>query len=218
MRTMAVALLLLAPLSAGDKPALEKAVELFKSPDAGRREAGSQMADRELRKLLAPLLRALEDDDPEVRRRARRSILSLVPGEVEREATPQVTMQARAALLAGFGRNWARQAPKARLLWEQALRLQGPERQGLRLMKRLGISGTTKRQAPFMPGVLVARVRKDSPAARLGLAPGDLIVRINEVAVTRIGDLPRALGAKPDWTRIKAMVLRAGRYVRLPGK
>ncbi len=89
MRALAVALLLSVPLSAGDESSLEKAVELFKSPDAGQRAAGSQLADRELRKLLAPLLKAMEDDDPEVRRRARRSILSLVPGEVEKEKKPQ---------------------------------------------------------------------------------------------------------------------------------
>jgi HEAT repeat protein len=89
MRALAVALLLSVPLTAGDKPSLEKAVELFRSPDAGQRAAGSQLAERELRKLLAPLLKAMEDDDPEVRRRARRSILSLVPGEVEKEKKPQ---------------------------------------------------------------------------------------------------------------------------------
>ncbi len=58
---------------------------LFRSPDAGTRAAGSQLAERELRRLLAPLLEALKDGDPEVRRRARRSILSLVPGEAVQE-------------------------------------------------------------------------------------------------------------------------------------
>jgi C-terminal processing protease CtpA/Prc len=214
MRALAVALLLSVPLSAGDEPPLEKAVELFKSPDAGQRTAGSQLAERELRKLLAPLLRAMEDDDPEVRRRARRSILSLVPGEVEKEMKPQGPAQVRAAIRqALFARLAA--APNARVQWKFAPWRPELEQRGLRLMEGLGIKGSTRWKAPFMPGVVVTRVRKDSPAARLGLRRGDLIVRIGGKAVTKIRDLPRALGDKPDWTRIKVMVLREGRYVRL---
>ena len=94
MRALAVALLLSVPLTAGDKSSLEKAVELFKSPDAGERAAGLQLAERELRKLLAPLLKAMEDDDPEVRRRARRSIVSLVPGETNEPQTEEEILAA----------------------------------------------------------------------------------------------------------------------------
>lgn len=126
MRTLAVALLLSVPLTAGDRSSLEKAVELFKSQDAGQREAGSQLAERELRRLLAPLLKAMEDDDPEMRRRARRSILSLVPGEVEKE---KPTARVRANTVFRFGEIQpvhVKQIPAA----SQRL---GPQRRGMGL-------------------------------------------------------------------------------------
>jgi len=94
MRAMAVALLLSVPLTAGDESSLEKAVELFRSPDAAKRAAGSQLAKRQLRRLLAPLLAAMKDDDPEVRRRARRSIVSLVPGETNEPQTEEEILAA----------------------------------------------------------------------------------------------------------------------------
>ena len=222
MRALLVALLLSVPLTAGDKSSLEKAVELFRSVDASTRVAGSQLAERELRKLLAPLLKAMEDDDPEVRRRARRSILSLVPGELKKEKKPQGPAQIQAVrFLARFGRNWAQQPLRARLQWRGVPARQRYielEQKGLWLMKFLGVTGTTRQQAPLMPGIVVARVRKDSRAERLGLRSSDLIVGINGVAVTDFSDLPRALGDKPDWICIKAVVLRDGKYVRLPKK
>jgi S1-C subfamily serine protease len=162
----------------------------------------------------------MEDDDPEVRRRARRSILSLVPGEVEKEKKPQAPAQVRAAILLALGRNWP-QRPNARVQrkYEQALwRPMELEQKGLRLMEGFGIKGSTRWKAPFMPGVVVTRARKGSPAARLGLRTGDLIVRVNGVAVTKIRDLPRALGDKPDWSRATVVVLRNGQYVHLPKK
>jgi C-terminal processing protease CtpA/Prc len=214
MRILALALLLSVPLSAGDEASLAKAVALFKSPHAAQREAGSQLADRELRKLLAPLLEAMKDNDPEVRRRARRSILSLVPGEVEKDARgtkPQT--RGRAVLL----------ALKDRRKMERALQgfMKGEAERGQKgrqLMGGFGIKGRTRRQAPLMPGLSVAQVREESPAARIGVRTGDLVVRVNGTAVTRVGDFPRALGDKPDWSRITVTVLRDGKYVRLPQK
>ena len=153
----------------------------------------------------------MEDDDPEVRRRARRSILSLVPGEAEKEKKPQAPARLPVVIRLAL-------APNARVkIWgDPALWLPMElEQKGLRLMEGFGIKGKTRWQAPFMPGVLVTRVRKDSPAARLGLRTGDLIVRISGVAVTKIRDLPKAIGDKPDWTRIKVSVWRDRQYMRL---
>jgi S1-C subfamily serine protease len=62
-----------------------------------------------------------------------------------------------------------------------------------------------------MPGFLVVRVEQDSPAARLGLREGDLIVRIAGKDVTRMRDTGKA----PDWSRAALTVYRGGRYVRL---
>ncbi|MHC4493617.1 MAG: hypothetical protein ACYTDU_18585, partial [Planctomycetota bacterium] len=49
MRTLGLALLSCLPLRAGDRSPLQEAVELFGSPDAGKRAPGSQLAERELR-------------------------------------------------------------------------------------------------------------------------------------------------------------------------
>jgi S1-C subfamily serine protease len=62
------------------------------------------------------------------------------------------------------------------------------------------------------------RVHKDSPAARLGVREGDLILHINGEAVTKVRDFPRALGAEPHWEMLTVSVWRAGRLVRLPKK
>jgi DNA-binding MarR family transcriptional regulator len=43
------------------------------------------------------------------------------------------------------------------------------------------------------PGVLVIRVRPDSPASQAGLAQGDLIVRLGGEAIRSIGELDRAV-------------------------
>ena len=207
MRALAVALLLSVPLSASDRPALEMAVARFKSPDAGQRTAASQLAKRELRKLLAPLLKAMEDDDPEVRRRARRSILSLVPGEVEK--APQTQEKLRAAL-ADFK---ARQTQLLNALIVQARRLHETHKTS-RLPVAFGVHGT--RCALNKPGFFVQEVRKGSGAERLGLRMGDVIVQVNGRAVTRSRDFTAALGDNPDWSRATVTWLRDGQIVRLP--
>ena len=85
MRALALALVPLFAcfVSAADNPILEKAVKHFKSRDPAQREAASRAAIDEARKALAPLVQAMEDPDPEVRRRARDAILSLVPRKAE---------------------------------------------------------------------------------------------------------------------------------------
>ncbi|MHC4550863.1 MAG: PDZ domain-containing protein [Planctomycetota bacterium] len=223
MRTLAVVLLLSVPLSAGDKSSLANAVALFKSPHAAQREAGSQLADRELRRLLAPLLEAMKDNDPEARRRARRSILSLVPGEAEKDGKP-VTVSViglRGGVGGGFRGRRGFRALKLVQARPQALQPSQKQRadltrKGTRLLDGLGIRWKTQWRAPLMPGFRVLDVQKESPATRMGLRTGDLIVRINGEEVARVHDVPRALGDKPDWSRITVTVLRNGKYVRLP--
>lgn len=211
MRALAVALLLSVPLTAGDNPSLEKAVELFRSADAGKRAAGSQLAEHELRKLLAPLLKAMEDDDPEVRRRARRSIVSLVP-----EKEPQTLEDIRAALVElGAQQN---QLLKALALTPQAKlagRIQAELAQRTsRLLVAFGVSGT--QWVPGKPGFYVFGVRKGGPAERLGLRRGDVILRVNGKDVTTSRDFPAALGDKPDWSSITVTRLRNLEFTRLP--
>jgi C-terminal processing protease CtpA/Prc len=207
MRATALALLLCAPLLAGDRTPLAEAVELFKSPDAAEREAGTQQVKEQLRKLLAPLLAALEDEDPEVRRRARRAILSLVPGELEKEEQRvQPVMQQRA--LQALARN---QEAMAKVF---AQRHQRRENQGAANLAALGITGESFRQAPLQPGFLVRTVKPGSLAERLGLKCSDLIVSVNRRATSRPGDF----ASIKDWKRARILVKRGKKRLYLPAR
>jgi predicted metalloprotease with PDZ domain len=208
MRALAVALLLSVPLSAGDKSSLEEAVELFKSPD----------------------------------RRVRRSILSLVPGEVEkdgRDVQPQTpTHAALLALLQQRGpQRQAFKAPQLQAFAQRFKALQQHEataarkllleaeltKKANRLLAAFGIHGARnriklQRGRSYVTGFGVLIVQKDSPAARLGLRKGDLILHLNGQAVARVRDFPTALGDKRGWSRVTASVWRDGQLVRLPKK
>jgi C-terminal processing protease CtpA/Prc len=202
MRALAVALLLSVPLTAGDKSSLEKAVELFRSPDAGKREAGSQLAEREVRRLLAPLLKALKEDDPEVRRRARWVLLSLMPdGTPESRETRDAAIQRRAAW--ALHRQQQAAAGRADLI-----------RKANQLLAVFGI----RRGASHMTGFRVLRVQRDTQAARLGLRMGDSVFRLNGQAVATVHDVLAARGDKPDGSRITVTVFRDGQFVRLSNK
>jgi hypothetical protein len=192
MRALAVALLLSVPLTAGDKSSLEKAVELFRSPDAEERWAGSQIAEREVRKFLAPLFRALKDHDPEVRRRARWALLSLTPDE-----TPET-----------------RNAAVERLVARELHRQQQAAQKANRLLAGFGI----QRWETDGRGLGVLDVQRGSLAARLGLRIGDSISRLNGQAVATVRGCLAALGDESDWSYVTARVLRDGQFVRLTNK
>ena len=97
------------PLQAGDPADLNSAVEMFRSPRPAVRAEGSRLADKQLRKLLAPLLKAMKDQDPEVRRRVREAILGLVPNhgrepETQKERVNRFAL-AQLQALKVFGRH-----------------------------------------------------------------------------------------------------------------
>jgi len=215
MRATILALLLSLPLLAGDRSPLAEAVELFESPDAARREAGSALARNQLQKLLGPLLAALQHADPEVRRRARRAILSLVPGEIEKETQPEldprvlrqvVQLRMRQQVLQRLARN--REAV-AKL---RAQNHKTRENLGAAALAAFGVTGHSRRQAPLQPGLSVRWVRRGSAAQRLGLRPGDLIVKVNGRATSRLRDF----AAVKDWRRVEILVQRDRKYVYLP--
>ncbi len=79
----------------------------------------------------------------------------------------------------------------------------------LRLAQRaLGIDGNS--------GVLVTGVEPDSPAARAGLASGDIIVAFAGSAVTGIDDLHRVLTADRIGVATTVVVLRGAERLELP--
>lgn len=90
MRRGPIALLLLAALAAGDETLkLDIAVKGFKSPDLAERQAASRLAQKEVVRLLKPLLDALKDPDPEVRRRAKAAIAMELPTPVSTTHVPR---------------------------------------------------------------------------------------------------------------------------------
>ncbi|MHC4971389.1 MAG: PDZ domain-containing protein [Planctomycetota bacterium] len=222
MRATILALLLSLPLLAGDKAPLAKAVELFQSNDAARREAGSQLAAERLQELLAPLLEAMQHEDPEVRRRARRAILALVPGELEKEDLRNrpsrrqlpVQVQVRQQILQQLAQQLARRREldaqeQAKRL---ALRNQARDNHGAALLARFGVTGKTRRRAPLQPGFLVQQVKPNSDAERLGLRVGDIIVNVNGRATS----WPRDFARIRNWKRVRLLVLRGKEYHYLP--
>ncbi len=67
-------------------------------------------------------------------------------------------------------------------------------------------------------GVLILRIEDDSPAAKAGLLPGDVITRINGESVSDVDDLrreARRLNPGDDW---KADVVRKGQKIELTGR
>jgi hypothetical protein len=67
-------------------------------------------------------------------------------------------------------------------------------------------------------GYAISGVAKDSPAARGGLAGGDLIVRIGESAITNLEDFDSALRKHKGGETVPVVVRRDGQEVRLEVK
>jgi S1-C subfamily serine protease len=57
-------------------------------------------------------------------------------------------------------------------------------------------------------GAYVGRVKANSAAARLGLAPGDIIIELNDNNIAGAGDLERVLSGIRAGTRISIVYLR----------
>ncbi|MEY2342222.1 Do family serine endopeptidase [Acidithiobacillus sp. IBUN Pt1247-S3] len=65
-------------------------------------------------------------------------------------------------------------------------------------------------------GALVASIQADSPAARAGLHPGDVIVTFAGKPVYSVGQLPLLVGTKKPGTQVEIGVLRDGKALSLP--
>ena len=65
-------------------------------------------------------------------------------------------------------------------------------------------------------GALVRRIEPGAPAAKAGLEPGDVIVKLNQTDIERASDLPRLVGAIKPGTNATVTVVRKGQTKSLP--
>ncbi len=212
---LVVLITLCLPLQAGDPADLNTALEMFRSPDPEVRAEGTKIADRELRKLLAPLLKAMEDPDPEVRRRVRESILALVPfhdREPETQKGPANRpgwRRLRLGLLRG-----QLQVNKQRIINLLDIQVRAIVIED----KKFGVTGTFIKVANVGRGLRVNRVLKGSAAEQAGLLNGDTILSVNGTAFMNYEALLKALDPRRGWSGAKLKVMRGARIFEITVK
>jgi len=220
MRALLLAVALTVPLIAADTAVLLDAVSGFRDDDPDTRDRASAHVREYLHKELAPLLAALEDSDPEVRRRAGHAILELLPAgfhvpEPEEEVLPPEAAQVWIQLAQRNVRGVVLQiVPR---LEETKI-----EREASKFVRRMRMSaekvGDTLRAQLRLPkdrGLIIASVDRVGRANKLGLKPHDVLVRVNGKPIGSKVDLLGAVGPKPDWAGMVVTVFREGAIVRL---
>ena len=187
------------------------------------RAEGSKIADRELRKLLAPLLKAMEDPDPEVRRRVREAILGLVPHHGREPEWEPGLVNARAFI------KWAKFVNKGQLIIQNKNNaamgigilgvIQNKNVQkAAKVVGKFGVTGKLIKivNAGFR-GLRVNRVLKGSAAEQAGLLKGDTILSVNGTAFTFEVFL-KALDPRRGWSGVKLRVMRGARIFEITVK
>lgn len=221
------ALILLLPLAvafAGDTAPLEEAAKQWASESPDVRDIASRTVALELRRELAPILAAMRSDDPEVRRRARAALESLLPPRPP-EPQPQEQQQWQGRVLvfnnAGGGGAGAPQALQVILNAQgQAVLVQDQGEQ--QQLKAKGLAGQPV-DDPIMReqlclaegrGFAVTAVDAGSDAERLGIKARDILLSMDGHPVKQGAEVLKALAApKPEIN-----LLRRGKLVTLGGK
>lgn len=225
MRALGFLLLFLLPLSAGETGLLARSVAKFKSDHAAERDAASQAVGRFLRAELAPLVAAVRSDDPEVSRRAREAIASLLPPG---KTVEQEDEESGGNMIIGIGGPGGRAARNLRFVLRanrkgQLVFVQGGDQKQNEALKKYGLEGygitetMVRRQLQLADGrgFAVSKVVRETAAARIGLERHDIILSIGGRPVQRADQVVKALGKPETWKRLAMSILRAGKVVAL---
>jgi len=231
MRALGFLLLLLLPLAAGETGALARAVAKFDSEQAAEREAASQAVRRHLRTELAPLLAALRSDDPEVSRRAREAIESLLPERKTGEEEPDAAGNAGGNVIVGIGGARGRAIQNLRFVLQanrkgQLVFVRGGDEKQATALRKYGLEGhpveeaLVRRQLQLADGrgFAVTRVLPGTAAARIGLQAHDIVLSIRGRPVQETGKVLKALGEQETWNGLEMRILRAGELATLGGR
>lgn len=217
------ALILLLPLAvafAGDPSPLGEAVGQWASDSAEERDAASRFVGIHIRRELAPVVEALQASDPEVRRRARAAIESLLPPRPPEPPVEEEPVGAGQVIVinnAGGGQLQARvmlRNAKGRIILQDA----GETEQ----LKAKGISGAPV-DDPVMReqlglaegrGFAVVAVDPGSDAERLGIRTNDVLLSIDGRPVRQPAEVVTALAARAP----AITLLRRGKLTTLGQK
>ena len=214
---LVVLITLCLPLQAGDPADLDSAVEMFRSPHPAVRAEGTKIADGELRKLLAPLLKAMKDPDPEVRRRVREAILGLVPHHGHEPEREPDLVNARVFI------KWAKFVNKGKfVIQNKNIRFvfwNGKIQTAAAVVGKFGVTGKfIIRVANAGRRLRITQVLKGSAAEQAGLLKGDTILSVNGTALSNYEVFLKALDPRRGWSGAKLKVARGARIFEITVK
>lgn len=216
------ALVLLLPLAvalAGDAALLEGAAKQWASDSAEERDAASRAVAQHLRRELFPIIAAMDSPDPEVRRRARSALESLLPPRPPEPPPPEQQPQ------------WARGRVIINNAGAQQIRFvvnaQGQvalvqDEGEMQQLKAKGITGMPV-DDPVMRdqlclaegrGFAVTAVDARSDAARLWIEARDILISIDGRPVRQPAEVLKGLLARAPEIKL----LRRGKLITLGAK
>ncbi len=230
---LVVLITLCLPLQAGDPTDLNSAVEMFRSPRPVVRAEGSRIADKELRRLLAPFIKALKDPDPEVRRRVSEAILALVPfhdrePETQKQHVNRLALaQAQALKVFRLGVLKQRivripqfnQQKKLFDVLQRQLVIQNKNlRKAATVVGKFGVTGNFIQVANAVRGLRVNQVAKGSAAEQAGIVKGDTILSVNGTVFANYEVFLKSLEGRRGWSGAKLKVMRGARIFEITVK